>query len=382
MKLSIGSSRPELTIKPRRLVAAALTLGCSLLVLLSSSTVALAAPTPASPARSGPAAASSDWPTFLHDPARTAANPGETTLSTANASKLTPLWSVKTGGVIAASATVVGGVVFVGSWDGYEYALDARTGARIWRTSLGVTSTTNTGCSPSTAGVSSAAAVQGGVVYVGGGDSYWYALDATTGRVLWKVLTGDNSPSGGHYNWASPLIYNGFAYVGVSSLGDCPLVQGQLLRVNLGTQKVEGHFDVVPQGEVGGGIWTSPSLDASTNTVFVTTGTQSSFKQKYVLSMVALDATTMAVKGSWQIPQNQAVVDSDWGTTPVVFDDASSRHLVAATDKNGFAYAFDRTNVSAGPVWQSQIATGGICPTCGDGSVSSGATGAGRLYLA
>ncbi|MDQ6743498.1 MAG: hypothetical protein M3Z97_11415, partial [Candidatus Dormibacteraeota bacterium] len=91
MKLSIGSSRPELTIKPRRLVAAALTLGCSLLVLLSSSTVALAAPTPASPARSGPAAASSDWPTFLHDPARTAANPGETTLSTANASKLTPL---------------------------------------------------------------------------------------------------------------------------------------------------------------------------------------------------------------------------------------------------------------------------------------------------
>ena len=32
-----------------------------------------------------------------------------------------------------------------------------------------------------------------GVVYVGGGDSDWYALDASTGAVLWDVNTGDNS---------------------------------------------------------------------------------------------------------------------------------------------------------------------------------------------
>src|SRR5205823_2428995 len=168
-------------------------LACFVFALLSSGTAAFAAP---------PRAATDDWPSYLHDPARTAANPGENTLSAANASQLTRLWSFKTGGVVAASATVVGGVVFVGSWDGYEYAVNVQTGKRIWQTFLGITSTTHAGCYPSKAGVSSAAAVESGVVYVGGGDSWWYALDTIDGHVLWKVFTGDNSPSGGHYNWS------------------------------------------------------------------------------------------------------------------------------------------------------------------------------------
>ncbi len=84
-----------------------------------------------------------------------------------------------------------------------------------------------------------------------------YALDAATGSILWKVYTGDNSATAGHYNWSSPLIYNGYAYIGVASLGDCPLVQGQLLRVDLNTHQIVNIFNVVPTGQVGGGIWTS-----------------------------------------------------------------------------------------------------------------------------
>ncbi len=134
-----------------------------------------------------------------------------------DAPSLSKLWSYQTGATIAASATVVNSVVYVGSWDGYEYALDAKSGALKWRTNLGMT-TGNSNCSPHTLGVSSAATVVNGTVYVGGGDAYWYALDAATGTVLCKVNTGDNSASGGHYNWASPLIYNGYAYIGIASL--------------------------------------------------------------------------------------------------------------------------------------------------------------------
>jgi len=148
-----------------------------------------------------------DWPTYLHDAQRSAAGGGETTLSPANAGGLVKLWSFKTSGVVATSASVVNNIVYAGSWDGYEYALDAATGALLWKTYIGVT-TADPACSPSSAGVSSAAAVQNGVVYVGGGDAYWYALDAATGAILWKVYTGDNSAAGGHYNWASPLLYN------------------------------------------------------------------------------------------------------------------------------------------------------------------------------
>jgi outer membrane protein assembly factor BamB len=333
--------------------------------------------TPAQPAH---AATSDDWSTYLHDPGRSAAS-SDTTLGPANAAGMGRLWSFSTGGVVAASATVVAGTVYVGSWDGYEYAIDAGTGVQKWRTFLGIT-TGNAVCFPQTAGITSAATVQGGAVYVGGGDAYWYALDAATGSVMWKVFTGDNSATGGHYNWASPLLSSGFAYIGVSSFGDCPLVQGRLLQVSLSTHQVVNTFNVVPNGQVGGGIWTSPGMDTASNTVYITTGSVGDPSQTLSGAMVALDATTLALKGSWPVPRPAPGFDGDWGTSPIVFNDAGGRQLVAATNKDGITYAFDRNNVSGGPVWQRQIAVGGECPTCGEGSVSSMAFANGLLYAA
>jgi outer membrane protein assembly factor BamB len=336
---------------------------------------------PARLAAAATAASASDWPTFLHDPGRTAAS-ADSTFSPTNAAKLTRAWAFATNGVVAASSTVVGGTVYVGSWDGFEYALDVVTGNPKWRTFLGITSGGPSCAEPPVAGVSSVAAVEDGVVYVGGGDAYWYALDANTGGVLWRVFTGDNSALGGHYNWSSPLLYNGYAYIGIASLGDCPLVQGELLQVSLSTHQVVNTFKVVPDGQTGGGIWTSPSVDPASNTVYVTTGNTYDANLAFSQSIIALDGTALALKGSWTVPPASAVPDSDWGTTPTVFDDASGRHLVAAINKNGVAYAFNRNDVSSGPVWQRQIAVGGECPICGNGSVSSGAFGNGRLYLA
>jgi outer membrane protein assembly factor BamB len=327
------------------------------------------------------AAAATDWPTYLQDPGRNGAS-SDPAFTPTTAAQLNRAWAFATMGILAASPTVVGGTVYVGSWDGFEYALDAATGQLKWKTFLGLTVGGPTCTQPPKAGVTSAATVQNGVVYVGGGDAYWYALDAGTGAVLWKVFTGDNSPAGGHYNWASPLIYNGYAYIGIASLGDCPLVQGQLLQVSLSTHQVTNTFNVVPNGQVGGGIWTSPAVDPGSNTVYVTTGTQAAPGQSLTQAMVALDATTLALKGSWAIPSTQLVPDADWGTTPIVFNDVNGRQLVAGTNKNGIVYAFDRNNVSAGPVWQRQIAVGGDCPLCADGSVSSGGFGNGRLYFA
>jgi outer membrane protein assembly factor BamB len=322
-----------------------------------------------------------DWPTYLHDSVRSGAS-AESLLSTANAGQLAPLWSYQTGDTIAAQAAVVNGVVYIGSWDGYEYALNAATGALLWKTFLGQTFP-STSCSPSHAGITSSAAVQNGVVYVGGGDSYWYALDATTGNVLWKVYTGDNSATGGHYNWSSPLLYNGYAYIGIASYGDCPLVQGQLVQVDLSTQQVVNTLNFAPSGHVGGGIWTSPSVDATTNTIYVTTGTLAG-GTTYPLpqAMVGVDATSLQVLSSWQIPAAQAVTDSDWGTTPLLYTDASGTNWVAGVNKNGILYAFHRAAVGAGPTWQYQLSVGGECALCGQGTVSSGALGGGRIYFA
>jgi outer membrane protein assembly factor BamB len=324
------------------------------------------------------AASATDWPMYLHDGSLDAAS-SETILSPTDAPNLRPTWTFKTGGVIAASATVVGGVAYVGSWDGFEYALNAATGALIWKTNLGIT--TAPACSPPSLGVSSVAAVTGGVVYVGGGDSNWYALNASTGAVLWTVPTGDNSAAGGHYNWASPLIVGNSAYIGIASLGDCPLVQGQLLRVDLTSHLVVASVNFVPTGQVGGGVWTTPAIDTATNTVYVTTGTRNMASQTTSEAMVALDATTLAIKSYWQIPLSAANADSDWGDSPILFNDGNNRPMVAGINKNGFLYAFDRTNLALGPIWSEQVAVGGICPTCGDASVASMAYAGGLLFV-
>ena len=328
-----------------------------------------------------PLTTAGDWPTSLHDPQRTAGSTDEITLSTSTASQLSPAWAFATGGAVAASAASVGPTVYVGSWDGYEYALDAATGAQKWRTFLGITNA-NPICFPATAGISSAAAVQDGVVYVGGGDAYWYALDANTGAVLWKVFTGDNSAASGHYNWSSPLLYGGYAYIGVSSVGDCPLVQGQLIQVSLSTHQVVNTFDLVPTGQVGGGIWTSPSVDPATNTIFVATGTINDPSQTYAQAIVAFDATTLDVKSSWQLPQSQTVFDSDWGTSATLLDSAAGDKFLAVTNKNGYVYEFNRNDLEAGPLWRQLIAAGGGDPVSGDGSVASAAVGNGKLFVA
>jgi outer membrane protein assembly factor BamB len=326
-----------------------------------------------------------DWPTYLHDPERTATSWDEALLSPANARHLTKLWAFQTGGVIAASPIVAAGTVYVGSWDGYEYALNAATGALTWKTYLGKTTPSPTYCHAGPVGITSSAAVQGGVVYVGGGDSYWYALDAATGAILWRVFTGDSNFNSGHYNWSSPLLYNGFAYIGVASFGDCPLVQGQLLQVDLATHQIVHTFDAVPSGQVGGGIWTSPSIDPATGTIYVTTGTPRTVRtQPLADAIIALDAATLALKGSWQGPVEQMGLDldQDWGSTPLVYNSPTGTPLVAAVNKDGFVYAFNRANVGAGPVWRQRIAIGGWCPQCGDGSVSSGTYSQGLLFQA
>lgn len=324
-------------------------------------------------------AATDTWTTSLYNLQRTSAG-NDTTFSATNAAQIAQKWSFKTGGPIAAAPIVANNTLYVGSWDGYMYALDANTGAQKWKTYLGVT-IANPVCIPPALGISSTATVYNGVVYVGGGDANWYALDAATGSILWSVYTGDNSATGGHYNWSSPLIFNGYAYIGIASLGDCPLVQGKLLKVDLATHLIVGETKFVPDGQVGGGMWQSPSLDPVTKRIFLATGTENSPTQQYAQAMVAVDADTMQIVDSWKLPESEAVLDSDFSTTAIVFDDANGRKLVAAINKNGDAYAFDRNNIAAGPVWQKNVAIGDDCPTCGATSVSSPTFQQGKVFF-
>lgn len=294
---------------------------------------------------------------------------------------LTLRWAVRpTTRPIAARPVIRDHTVYLGAWDGYEYAFSEATGGLNWRSFMGRTTGDCDG-TRLTQGVTSAPAFWSGVGYVGGGGPRWYAFDPASGRTRWRLWVGDNSPAGGHYNWSSPLIYRGSAYIGVASLCDSPLVQGKLLRVGLSSHRVDRVWKAVPDGQVGGGIWTNPVLDPVTNTVYVTTGNAQP-GAGYGESIVGLDARTLAVRTHWTLPVRSWVKDSDWGTSPTLFSDVRGRALLAAANKNGLVYAFRRGDLGAGPVWRTRIAEGGPCGSCGDGSVSTGLFDGHRLYFA
>jgi len=332
------------------------------------------------PTGSPPPAA--DWPTYLGNPMRTSAS-AEEILSTGSVGTLVTKLKVPTGDLIASSPAILAGIAYVGSADGNEYAIDLSSGAVRWKAFLG--QTTNKACYPKTMGVTSSATVEGGVVYVGGGDAFWYALDAATGGVRWRVATGDNAATetGAHYNWSSPLIWHGAAYICIAGFCDNPSVQGGLLKVDLASHKVVARFEAVPKGTRGGGIWTSPTVDPASSTLFVVTGETTVEDQPLAQSMVALDAGTLKVRGSWRVPKSEAVAagDSDWSTTPTLFN-AGGRDLVAAGNKNGVLYAFLRSDIAAGPVWRRQLAKPGQCGVCAEGTFSSTAFDGTHLFAA
>ena len=340
-----------------------------------------------------------DWPTYLAENSRNSQNCGKTDLSSANAVDLTQLWSFNMGaanpGYLEAEPAVVNGTVYIGGGNGVFYALNATTGTEVWQSpNLG----TNLDCTNASVGITSSATVTGGVVYVGGGDGNFYALSQATGTVDWQFLVGTEAR--GYYNWASPLVLPslGYVYLGVSSDCDNPLVDGGLDQVSLSTHQLVRFFsDLSPSqqttcdnalgppfshaDECGASIWSSPAYNATTNTVWATTGngyiqyqSMPQFLPEFSDSLMEWNATTLALVSHWTIPNANQILDGDFGTTPTLVNPLNGPPMVFVTNKNGWSYAFNRTNIAQGPVWQTDISE---TPT-----VTPDAYGGGLIYIA
>ena len=104
-----------------------------------------------------------------------------------------------------AQSTIAGGRVFVGSWGGKVYSLNAATGCIHWFFDAGQ-------------GVRSAISVgrvgKRDIAVFGDSQANLYALDAATGRLLWKTDV-DDFPVGRISG--SPTLHNGRIYVGTAS---------------------------------------------------------------------------------------------------------------------------------------------------------------------
>jgi outer membrane protein assembly factor BamB len=335
------------------------------------------------------ATARGDWPTYLDNSGRQGFNVAETVINPSSASHLKLHWTAG-GGVIFSQPVEANGRIYWGSFDGYEHATGLN-GGQVWKQYLGQTRPNCDSNVPlgvvSTATIASVS-IKGTmtpVVFVGGGDTKFYALNAATGTVIWKTSLGARSSN--RFIWSSPAVYNGSAYIGIASIGDCPLVQGQIFQMSLTTGAIQHTFNVVPDGCVGGGVWGSPTIDAGTNALYFATGNggKCSMKEPYTIAVVKLRASDLTFLSSWQVPQSERTSDSDFGSTPTLFQaviHGTMQSLIGVANKNGKYYAFDTRAISNGPVWRATIAVGGASPEGGDGSISPSAWDGSKLYVA
>lgn len=332
-----------------------------------------------------------DWPTYQNEIGRSGNNSAETVISPTSAPHLKLHWIHTAASSISVQPVVANNTVYWGSWDnGEEHATDFNNN-RLWTYGTGVT--TDQSCVPTTAGIASTSTIATvsingtptSVDFFGGGTAAMYALNATTGKLIWRTSLG-SAPS--HFIWSSPAVYNGSVYIGISSFGDCPLVQGQEVQLNASTGAIQHIFNTVPTGCIGPGIWGSASIDPSGNggqgAVYVTTGNPGSCStsEPYAYSIIELSASNVStVLGSWQIPASQQLTDTDFGTTPTLFT-ANGTNMVGAVNKNGYYYALKRDALSAGPVWEDKVGNGGDCPQCGTGNISPSSWDGSTLYIA
>jgi glucose dehydrogenase len=75
------------------------------------------------------------WPMYGRNLEHTFSNP-HSQIGPRTVAQVKPAWTFPTGDAVTASPAVVGGTVYVGSWDGFFYALDGDTGQQRWKFQL------------------------------------------------------------------------------------------------------------------------------------------------------------------------------------------------------------------------------------------------------
>jgi outer membrane protein assembly factor BamB len=167
-------------------------------------------------------------------------------------------------------------------------------------------------------------------------------------------------------------VSGGTVYIGVSSLCDFPYVRGGVLAFDQHTGALTGSYYDIPQGALGGSVWSSIAV-AANGTVFVSTGDGPNTDETLgeTESVVALQPKTLAYISSWQAPA-PLVGDLDFGASPTLWSaviNGTKTYMVGAMNKSGIFYAFNQNDLAAGPLWSLNVAPPG-------GSNTEGATSA------
>lgn len=319
-------------------------------------------------------------------------------LNAASAEALKLKWAFGLPGAAEAynQPTVAGGQLFVSSDSGWVYALDPKSGCARW--------------SFQADGGVRGAAVLGeaggrGLVFFGDIKAEAYALDARTGALVWKTQVNDH-PLG--RVTGGVVLSGGRLYVPVSSHEEwmgagstypCCTFSGALVSLDAATGKIVWNTRVIAEqpkptrknslgvqlwGPAGAAIWGSPAIDQKRGLAYVSTGDgYTAPAAPTTNSVMALDLKTGKVAWTFQGSGGDAWLggcqtiskdsasknpencpeptgpDYDFSSGVMLVTLADGRQLIVAGQKSGTVWALDPDRKGA-VVWKTSLASGPV----------------------
>lgn len=321
-------------------------------------------------------------------------NAAQAGLTSADLARLELKWVFGVPAVTTMSGhpVVADGRLFFGTFSGLVIALDAASGCALWafEADAGVRSSLTLG-----------KRADGSVrLFFGDLSGKVYAIDPDTGAADWSLLA-DEHP---HIRiTGTPVYHDNRLYVPLSSLEEvagampdyeCCTFRGGVLSVDASSGKPVWKTYTIREAPSkrgknaigtqrwapsGAAVWTAPTLDPSTNTLYVVTGDSYSdpaAPESDAVMAIAMDSgeikwTTQTLAGdaytiACMDPSPESMVacpeskgpDLDFGSSPVLAGRGDGSRILLAGQKSGWLYALDPANGQL--IWKTKVADGGI----------------------
>jgi polyvinyl alcohol dehydrogenase (cytochrome) len=329
------------------------------------------------PAMSDPARSAS-WNGWGNDPANTRFQPAAAArLTASDVPRLKLKWAFgyPLGMTSSAQPTIASGRVFAASDNGYLYSLDARTGCVYWSYQQGSIVRN----SPAIGPVSGQGSARW-AIFIGDGHAYVHAVDAQTGRQLWKVRVDEHPVA---RITAGVKYHDGRVYVPVSgseefSAGNvdypCCTSRGAVVALDASTGRQiwktynvdepkpwkKNPNGVQLYGPSAGGMWNTPTIDTVRGALYIGTGDAVTPPESPLTdAVVAMDLKTGKVLWSWRAVERDLYVggcggsnrseacpspmgpDFDIGNSPILVSLPDGKRAVFAGLKNADVVALD-----------------------------------------
>ena len=285
-----------------------------------------------------------------------------TQINTKNVGKLVPVWGYSLNNTQSheSQPIVYDGVMYVTTHDA-TVAINSVTGKQIWKTAVELPQDVfKYAC----CGIlNRGAAIYDGKVYRTTLDAQVVALDAKTGKQLWKSKAADYQD--GHAQTGAPLVVNGVVMTGIAGgeYGTRGFIDGW--DANDG-KKLWRLYTTAGQGEKGGDTWPGDTAqkggaptwltgayDPELDLVYWGTGNGGPWNPQvrlgdnlYVCSVLAFRPKTGELVWHYQFSPNDPY-DYDSTEVGMLVDmkiAGATRKVLAQANRNGFFYVLDRAN--------------------------------------